>query len=288
METKSEEPKPARSGRVRVDDIHIYYEIFGQGDPLVLIAGTGSSCANWRIFQVPEFSKYYQVIIYDHRGMGRSDKPDMHYSTRLFGKDCAGLMDALGIQKAHIMGQSMGGRVAQWVALDYPEKVRSLILSATGSGNFALNVNRTRGIPLRTALEMIEKGYERYMRDHWKGRFMFTEDFVEGHPEIVKRFQDAVLEDLPPLKFYLRHVIARQEHETTALLCQIKAPTLVVYGSEDTVTDDGGSFHTGSSKVLAEKIPNAEVVVVPGAAHGYLRQRPEKAHPPILDFLRRH
>jgi pimeloyl-ACP methyl ester carboxylesterase len=135
---------------------------------------------------------------------------------------------------------------------------------------------------------MIEKGYERYMMDHWEGRFMFTDDFVRERPEIIKRFQEAVLEDLPPLKCYLRHVIARQEHETTELLPQIKAPALVIYGGEDTVTDEGGSFHTGSSRVLAEKIPNTETVVIPGAAHGYLRQSPEKAHPPILDFLRRH
>ncbi len=282
------ELKAEKSGKVKVDEVHLYYEIYGKGDPLVLIAGTGATCANWRIFQVPEFSKYYQVIIYDHRGLGRSDKPDMKYSTRLFAKDCAGLMDALGIQKAHIMGQSMGGRVAQWVALDYPEKVRSLVLSATGSGNFEPTVNRTRGIPLNTALEMVEKGYEKYMQDHWEGRFMFTEEFVRAHPEIVKRFQDTALDDLPPLKCYLRHVIARQEHETTALLPQIKAPTLVIYGGEDTVKDDGGSFHTGSSRVLAEQIPNTETVVIQGAAHGYLRQCPEKAHPPILDFLRRH
>ncbi|MGH7834026.1 MAG: alpha/beta fold hydrolase [Candidatus Binatia bacterium] len=280
--------KPAKSGHVKADDIQLYYEIYGAGDPLVLIAGTGSSCANWRIFQVPEFSKHYEVLIYDHRGMGRSDKPDMKYSTRLFAKDCAQLMDALGIPRAHIMGQSMGGRVAQWLALDYPEKVRSLVLSAAGSGNFAPGVNRTRGIPLNTALEMIEKGYEGYMRDHWEGRFMFTDDFVRERPEVIKRFQGAVLEDLPPLKCYLRHVIARQEHETTELLPRINAPTLVIYGAEDTVTDEGGSYHTASSKVLSERIPNTETVAISGAAHGYLRQSPEKAHPPILDFLRRH
>ena len=128
-----QELKPVKKGKVRVDDVNLYYEIYGQGDPLVLIAGTGISCAPWRVFQVPEFSRHYQVVIYDHRGLGRSDKPDMPYSTRLFAKDCASLMDALAIPKAHIMGHSMGGRVAQWLALDHPEKVRSLVLSRSGS-----------------------------------------------------------------------------------------------------------------------------------------------------------
>ena len=127
-----DEVQPIKSGKVKVGDVNLYYELYGQGDPLVLVAGTGISLAPWRIFQVPEFSRHYQVLIYDHRGLGRSDKPDVPYSTRLFARDCAGLMDALGIKKAHIMGHSMGGRVAQWIALDCPEKVRSLVLSGTG------------------------------------------------------------------------------------------------------------------------------------------------------------
>jgi len=106
--------KPVESGKVKVNDVNLYYELYGEGDPLVLIAGTGISCAPWRVFQVPEFSKHYQVLIYDHRGLGRSDKPDVPYTTQLFAKDCVGLMDALGIRRAHIMGHSMGARVAQW------------------------------------------------------------------------------------------------------------------------------------------------------------------------------
>jgi pimeloyl-ACP methyl ester carboxylesterase len=281
-------PKPVKSGRIKVDDVQIYYELYGQGDPLVLIAGTGISCAPWRIFQVPEFSKYYQVLIYDHRGLGRSDKPDMPYTTRLFAKDCAGLMDALGIEKAHIMGHSMGGRVAQWLALDYPHKVRSLILSGSGSGKYSDKLeDYPRGVPLDTCVELIEKGYEKYQHDHWGPGFMFTEEFVRDHPEVVKKFQDLIVEEVPPLECYLRHVIARQCHETTELIHQIKAPALVIVGSKDT-REGGTGNHVASSKVLAENIPNAELVIVEGGKHGYLREMPDKGHPPILDFLRRH
>jgi pimeloyl-ACP methyl ester carboxylesterase len=76
-----EGPKPVKSGKIKVDDVNLYYELYGQGDPLVLVAGTGISLAPWRVFQVPEFAKHYQVLIYDHRGLGRSDKPDVHYTT---------------------------------------------------------------------------------------------------------------------------------------------------------------------------------------------------------------
>src|SRR4026208_886679 len=113
-----EDPKPVQSGKVKVDDVNLYYELYGAGDPLVLVAGTGISLAPWRVSQVPEFAKRYQVLIYDHRGLGRSDKPDMHYTTRLFAKDCVGLMDALRIGKAHMMGHSMGPRAGPWVRPD--------------------------------------------------------------------------------------------------------------------------------------------------------------------------
>jgi pimeloyl-ACP methyl ester carboxylesterase len=281
-------PKPRKSGKVKVDDINLYYELYGEGDPLVLIAGTGISLAPWRVFQVPEFSKHYQVIIYDHRGLGRSDKPDMHYTTRLFARDCAGLMDALGIKKAHIMGHSMGGRVAQWLALDNPQKVRSLVLSGTGSGKYSEQLeDYPRGVPMDSALEMIEKGYEKYQHDHWGPGFMFSDRFVKEHPEVVKTFQDLIVDEVPPLKCYLRHVVARQCHETTAIVDKITAPTLVIVGSKDTHEGGTGS-HVESSEALVRQIKGAELVLIEGGRHGYLREMPEKGHPPILEFLRRH
>jgi len=283
-----EEVKPIKSGKVKVDDVSLYYELYGSGDPLVLIAGTGISLAPWRVFQVPEFSRHYQVLIYDHRGLGRSDKPDVPYSTRLFAKDCAGLMDTLGIAHAHIMGHSMGGRVAQWLALDYPEKVRSLVLSGSGSGKYSEALDDyPRGVPLDAALEMIEKGYRQYQSDHWGPGFMFSDQFMKDRPDVIKEFQDIIVDEVPPLKCYLRHVVARQCHETTELVRKIKAPTLVIVGSKDT-HEGGTGNHVESSRALVEEIPNAEFVMVEGGRHGYLREMPEKGHPPILDFLRRH
>ncbi len=282
------EIKPVKSGKVNMDGVNLYYELYGQGDPLVLVAGTGISLAPWRIAQVPEFSKYYQVLIYDHRGLGRSDKPDVPYSTRLFAKDCAGLMDALGIKKAHVMGHSMGGRVAQWLALDYPDKIRSLVLSGSGSGKYSeLLEDYPRGVPMDAALEMIEKGYEKYQHDHWGPGFMFSEQFMKEHPEVVKKYQELIVDEVPPLKCYLRHVVARQCHETTDIVDRIKAPTLVIVGSKDTHEGGTGS-HVDSARALADKIAGAEFVLVEGGRHGYLREMPEKGHPPILDFLRRH
>jgi 3-oxoadipate enol-lactonase len=187
-----------------------------------------------------------------------------------------------------MMGHSMGARVCQWIALEHPEKVRSLVLSGPGSGKYSEKLeDYPRGVPMDAALEMIEKGYEKYQSDHWGPGFMFSDQFMQEHPDVVKKYQELIVDEVPPLKCYLRHVVARQCHETTHLIHKIKAPTLVIVGSKDTHEGGTGS-HVESAQVLAEKIPNAELFLVEGGRHGYLREMPEKGHPPILDFLRRH
>ncbi|MEE8470206.1 MAG: alpha/beta hydrolase [Dehalococcoidia bacterium] len=114
----------------RIGDINVYYETYGEGQPLLLIAGLGADLTGW-ILQIPEFSRKYRVIVFDSRGSGRTDAPDMPYSIEMLADDTAGLLDALGVEKAHILGLSMGGCIAQELALKYPQRVKGLILAAT-------------------------------------------------------------------------------------------------------------------------------------------------------------
>ena len=272
--------------KVKVNDIQMYYELHGQGDPFVCISGTGFNGQTWKPYQVPEFSSAYQVLIFDHRGTGESDKPDGPYSTRMFADDLAGLMDALGLSRAHVLGHSMGGRVAQHLALDYPDKVRTLILAGSGSGQYDRSRYMTRGIPVYTCLELVEKGYERYMEDHIAGEFFFSPDFVREHPEVVQKAKASYSCSPTPLKNYLLHVIARQEHETTDRLGEIKAPTLVMVGGQDRVVGGTGD-HFRAAEVLAERIPNAKFVVVKGARHAFLWEDPAQTHKLIWDFIKR-
>ena len=166
-----------------------------------------------------------------------------------------------------IGGKSMGGRVAQWLALDHPQKIRSLVLSGSGSGKYSeLLEDYPRGVPMDAALEMIEKGYEKYQHDHWGPGFMFSEQFMKEHPEVVKKYQELIVDEVPPLKCYLRHVVARQCHETTDIVDRIKAPTLVIVGSKDTHEGGTGS-HVDSAKALADKIAGSEFVLVEGGRH---------------------
>src|SRR6266852_2879259 len=116
--------------KVQVGDLSMYYVEAGQGDPLVLIMGLGGDHLAWG-FQFPAFAERHRVIAFDNRGAGQTDAPDCPYTTRMMAEDTVGLMSALGIERAHVLGASMGGMIAQELALAHPHRVRSLQLHCT-------------------------------------------------------------------------------------------------------------------------------------------------------------
>src|SRR5208337_2487529 len=115
---------------VKVNDINMYYEVSGEGEPLVLIAGLGTDLTVYERV-IGCLSKKFRVLAFDNRGVGRTDKPDIPYSIEMMADDTAALMNAAGFRKAHVLGISMGGRVAMGLALQHPEMVRSLVLAST-------------------------------------------------------------------------------------------------------------------------------------------------------------
>ena len=125
---------------VKVNDIQIYYEIHGEGEPLVLILGLGTDISEWGEF-IHWFAEKYQVLAFDNRGVGRTDKPDMAYSIEMMADDTAGLIHALGIQQAHIVGISLGGRIALGLSLCHAECVKKLVVAST-SARIARNWRR--------------------------------------------------------------------------------------------------------------------------------------------------
>jgi pimeloyl-ACP methyl ester carboxylesterase len=266
----------------------IFYEEFGSGSTLIIfVSGTGFHSGIWKPFQVPYFSKERKVIISDHRGTGRSDKPDESYSTRQFASDIVALMDNLGIEKAHVLGHSMGGRVSQWIALDHPERVKSMILASSGSGNFKKSPEYVRGIPLSTAFEIAKFGFSRYFSHHVRSDFFYTTKFLKANSPQLKKAVSAHIRNPPPAKMYLRHVLARQMHETSDLVSEIRAPALVTVGELDTA-ERGTASHYESSEWLAKAIPGAAFVPQKGLKHGTFWERPEEINRIVQDFIRRH
>jgi pimeloyl-ACP methyl ester carboxylesterase len=272
-----------------VNGISMYYDVHGSGYPLVFVSGTGGTHHSWLYYQVPFFKQYYTCIVSDHRGLGQTDAPDEHYSTRGFAADQIGLLKALGIERTHIMGHSMGGRVCQWMALDHPEMIQSMVLSGSGSGQYDPNKYYPRGLALNTVMEIIEKGFGQYYIDHYAtDPFMFSDAYIAAHPEIIQQRAESAKDGTPALKPYLRHVIARQEHETTALLPQITTPTLVIHGDADKESGGvEGASHIDSALTLARGIAGSEYKTFPGR-HGYLWESNEQVNPFILQFFRKH
>jgi pimeloyl-ACP methyl ester carboxylesterase len=233
----------------------------------------------WKIYQVPEFARDHRVIIFDYRGTGLSGKPSAKYSTDMFADDAAAVMDDLDLEGAVVCGHSMGGRVAQLLALDHPRKVSKLILASSG----AAHPGET-GIPLRIAKEMVEMGYEKYVREHtivvgW------TETYAKQHMDLIEKYLKVRMANLCPVEFYFRHVLARQAHDTSGRLKDIKAPTLILVGDDDRFVVSDMSHRAGAD-ILAKGIPNSQLVVLPGERHSYFYTEPEKVHGIMRDFLK--
>lgn len=267
---------------IDVQGLPMAYEITGRGEPVVLVAGTGYPGATWYPGLLEPLAAAHTVLTFDHRGTGATPSTPERYSTRGFAQDAVGLLDALGLPAAHVVGHSMGGRVAQWMALDHPERVRSLVLAATGPGEWRADKPVTRGVPLHTAVAMIDLGYERYMAQHIADTF-FTPEFVAADPDRVAWLVRAFWEHRPALEDYLRHVIARQEHQTADRLADLTMPSLVLIGDRDT-HQGGTGVHWEQSAYLVEHIPGAERRVVPDASHGYFWQVPDVAARILLEW----
>jgi pimeloyl-ACP methyl ester carboxylesterase len=197
----------------------------------------------------------------------------------MFAQDVIALMDHLKADDAIVVGHSMGGRVAQLLALDYPNRVKRLVLASTGS-----HFPKTKGLPLKICKEMIEWGYEKYERDH-SILVGFTDEFVKTHPERVERYLKIRMQNLCPVELYLRHLLARQSHDTSGRLKEIRQPTLILVGEDDrNMTSEVN--HRMSSDVLAKGIPNSKLVVLPNERHSYFFANPDAAHKIIREFIK--
>jgi pimeloyl-ACP methyl ester carboxylesterase len=253
----------------------------GSGPPLLLVAGTAFAGGTWPPALIDRLARHHRVLTFDHRGTGETPATEGPYSTRLFAADALALLDHLGIERCHVLGHSMGGRVAQWMALDAPDRVASLVLAASGPGRFREDQRPAEGIPLAVALALEEKGYKRFISDHIRATFFTPE--AAGSPE-AEWLVDAYWRTRPDLENYLKHVIARQQHRTTERLAEIRQPALVLVGDRDTHAGGTGS-HLEQSQYLAKHLAKAELAVLPGLSHGYFWQATEASAERVLAWL---
>jgi pimeloyl-ACP methyl ester carboxylesterase len=261
------------------DGVEIYYEVHGDGPALLFCSVTGLDHQAWKFHQVPEFSRDHKVILFDYRGTGKSSKKVHEYSIKMFTDDAAAVLNHLNIEEAIVCGHSMGGVVAQLLALDYPSRVKKLILASSGSAHPGAH-----GIPLAMCRDMVRDGFENYIRKHTI-ETGWTKEFVAKNPELIENFLQVRMSGIAPLENYLYFVLARQTHDHTERLRDIQVPTLVLVGDDENhgATDN---THWAAAHQLAEAIPKAKLVVLAGEGHHYLATNPAAAHRAIREFIK--
>jgi pimeloyl-ACP methyl ester carboxylesterase len=265
--------------KAKVNGIDLYYEVHGQGEPLFMIMGFAGSRAGW-IFQRRVFHKYFQVITFDNRGVGKSDKPDGPYSIRMMAEDTIGLMDHLGIEKAHILGVSMGGYIAQELAINYPERVRKLVLGCTyaredDTGGHSPEYHRGMGLAEGCPADELRKvPIAKVLHVEFPLAFNSRLYKISAFPFI------GIYARLMATQGVAAQFQAIVGHDTLERLQMIQAPTLVITGTRDRI------IKHGSSDVLAKMIPNARLVKIEGGTHAVFVGMRKRFNKEVLDFLR--
>jgi len=264
--------------KANVNGVTIDYDVCGQGEPLVLIQGLGGPRSGW-IFQTRAFSKYYRVITFDNRGVGKSDKPSQPYTVRTMADDTRALLDCLEVDKAHVLGASLGGMVAQEMAINYPDRVMKLILACTAAGMGHTNGSAVETMGHGSALTEADIKDPRSVD---MGRIMSEVIRLSFNRRLSKVFF------VPLAKTYLRfrevqaisgQMEAAVAHSTLDRLDQIKAPTLVIVGTGDRL------IPSQSSEMLANMIPGARLVRVNGGSHAFFMEMRGRFNKEVLDFL---
>lgn len=257
-----------------VNGINLYYEAHGEGDPLLMIPGWGADITYWQGIIEP-LSKSFKLIIFDNRGTGRSDVPAGDYTIRMMADDAAGLLDHIGIPRSHVLGWSMGGAIAQELALGYPEKIDRLVLSATAA-RFA---EKTYFIAL-SLIEAIER-QELKTEINWELSFCFSEEFFADRAAVAELREGALSPAYPVTVEALKSQLAALAlHDTRGRLGSIKSPTLALAAEED------GMVRVETVRSLAREIERAEFRVLPGA-HMYHVEKPAEFTQAVIEFLQR-
>lgn len=270
----------------KVGSVELYYEEHGSGDPLLLIMGLAADSQAW-MFQIPDFAQHYRVIAFDNRGVGRSSKPAGPYSIHEMADETAGLLGVLGIDRAHVVGVSMGGMIAQELVLRHPERVRALVLACTYPEPDA-DVERTRQFTLQQFGGSIDASGAMHVDLTTLNPMMFlqqllpnvfNQSFIEKElPKLMQIFAGALQYGFS-MEAILGQVGAVMSHKATERLHQIKSPTLVITGDADRLVPPAGS------EILAREIPGAKLVKVPGGSHGFNFETPDVFNREVLAFL---
>jgi pimeloyl-ACP methyl ester carboxylesterase len=255
----------AQNGAVR-----IAYELAGEGPPLLLIHGLGYARWGWEPV-VDGLAERFRLVLFDNRGVGESDVPEGPYTARAMAEDAMAVLDAAGVDRAHVLGTSLGGMVAQEVALGWPDRVDRLVLVCTTAG--------VQGLPMpEQTVRLMGEAATMPPLDALR-RFVENALAPDPDPELVERiYQRRVANPFKP-EGWQAQAVAGATFDGLDRLGEIAAPTLVLHGTSDAVID------WRNSELLAERIPDARVELFEGGGHLFMWEQPERFVHEVTEFL---
>lgn len=248
----------------------IYWDEQGQGEPVLLIMGLGWASNMWHRTR-PVLAARCRTIAFDNRGAGRSDIPTGPYSLALLASDAAAVLDAAGVERSHVLGASMGGMIAQEFALEYPKRVRSLILGCTAAGG-------PRAV--QADPEAIQLLFRRDPDPAERAKAAVPFIYDSGTPrERIDQDLAVLSEWYPHPEGYTAQLQAIMAWEADSRLSNITAPTLVIHAENDRLVP------AANGRLIAEHIAGAGLVMLPNASHIFMTDQPAAAHQAFLEFL---
>jgi len=263
--------------KVKVKNLEIAYNVTGSGDPLILIGGFAMAKETWTNL-VTRLSKTFRVIIFDNRGMGETTVTTEPFTIADMADDIVGLMDALEIESAHFFGVSMGGLIAQSLALDYPSRVKMIALGCTTHGGRHAIQSSKETMTILGGLSDPNRDPEDAIR--MKLPIMFSDQFLREHQEETENFVRISLDSHPTIEGAKGQSRALSVFNVRRRLGEIKCPVLAITGSKDRM------ISPKNSKLLADGVPSGKLYVVNGAGHAFYYEKPDEVSQELTRFFK--
>lgn len=258
----------------RVGSINLAYYLYGEGTPILMIQGLGGRAVDWGT--IPEtLAQRFQVVTFDNRGTGKSDKPDTEYSLDLMADEAVAVLRAAGHERAHVVGVSMGGMIAQLVALRHPQAVHRLVLLSTTPGG--LHTIAPTPEAMAALIPDMSQPPEEIVRGAM--RAITAPGFADTHPGILGEIVATALSAPTPQFVFARQMAAIMASDPYADLPKIQVPTLVIHGDADPLVPPA------NGRMLAERIQGAQLLTLPGCGHLAMWEQPGALSRALLEFL---
>ncbi len=261
---------------IQIDDVNFYYELHGQGEPLVLIAGYTCDHTFWQEM-LEKLTQHFQVLTFDNRGIGQTTAPDLPMTLEMMADDTMKLCAALELSQPHILGQSMGGCVAQIIGRKYASDIHKLIIL-----NSVMRFNMRALMALRSFLDLLKSNVPFDTLVESCIPWVYSSQFL-SHPKNIEALKDFFKENPFPQspQQQERHLNAIEKFDSEAWIAEVKSQTLVIGAQEDILC-----LPTESAQ-LAKQIPNAQYIIIPGG-HSSPMEIPDAVNHAILNFLIEH